>query len=31
LTHDRAFSLTEDMDKKLERQLLQTFRPVAFV
>jgi putative nucleotidyltransferase with HDIG domain len=29
-THARAFALMEDMDGKLDQQLLQAFRPVAF-
>lgn len=29
-THARAFSVMEDMGKKLDQQLLQAFRPVAF-
>jgi hypothetical protein len=29
-THSRAFSVMEGMDGKLDQQLLQAFRPVAF-
>jgi len=29
-THSRAFSIMESMDGKLDQQLLQAFRPVAF-
>ena len=29
-THSKAFSMMEGMGKKLDQQLLQAFRPIAF-